>query len=57
LSSISYHDYFGLGLIVIGVPGQNAVSYLGNDLYMRSGDDTLLASDGKTIAAVLQRFS
>ena len=57
LSSISYHDYFGLGLLIIGVPGQKTVSYVGNDLYMRSGDDTVLASDGKTIAAVLQRFS
>lgn len=57
LSSISYHDYFGLGLIVIGVPVQKAVSYVGNDLFTRSGDDTVLASDGKAIAAVLQRFS
>jgi hypothetical protein len=57
LASISYHDYFGLGLIVIGVPAQKAVSYLGNDLYVRSGDDTVSASDGKAIAAVLQRFS
>jgi hypothetical protein len=56
LSSISYHEYFGFGLIMIGVPGQKAVSYLGNDLYTRSGDDTILASDGKAIAAILQRF-
>lgn len=57
LSSISYHDYFGFGLVLIGVPGQSAVSYVGDDLYTRSGDDTVLASDGKTIASVLQRFS
>jgi hypothetical protein len=57
LSSISYHDYFGLGLILIGIPGQTAVSYVGNDLYTRVGDDTVLASDGKAIAAILQRFS
>jgi len=57
LSSIAYQEYFGLGLIMIGVPGQNAVSYVGNDLYTPSGDDTFLASDGKAIAAVLQRYS
>lgn len=57
LSSLSYHDYFGLGLILIGVPAQKSVSYVGNDIYMRSGDDTVQASDAKQIAAVVQRFS
>ena len=57
LSSLSFHDYFGLGLILIGVPTQNSVSYVGDDIYMRSGDDTVQASDAKKIAAVVQRFS
>lgn len=57
LSSISYHDYWGLGLIMIGIPGQEAVSYVGNDIYTRSGDETTLAADGKSISAVLQRFA
>ena len=57
LSSISYHDYFGLGLILIGVPAQKSVSYVGNDIHMRSGDETVQASDAKMIAAVVQRFS
>lgn len=57
LSSISFHDYFGLGLILVGVPAQKSVSYVGDDIYMRSGDDTVQASDAKKIAAVVQRFS
>lgn len=57
LSSISYNEYFGLGLILIGIPEQNEVSYVGNAIFTRSGDDTVEASDGKAIAAVLQRFS
>lgn len=57
LSSLSFHDYYGLGLVLIGIPGQKAVSYVGNELYVRSGDDTVLASDGKAIAAILQRFA
>lgn len=56
LSSMSYHDYFGFGLILIGVPGQSAVSYVGDDIFVRSGDDTVQASDAKSIAAVVQRF-
>lgn len=57
LSSITYHDYFGLGLILIGVPAQKSVSYVGDEIYMRSGDETVQADGAKKIAAVLQRFS
>jgi len=57
LSSMSYHDYFGLGVIIISIPPQNALSYVDTEIYMRSGDDTVLASDGKTIAGLVGRFS
>ncbi|WP_157508805.1 hypothetical protein [Luteipulveratus halotolerans] len=57
LSSISYHDYFGLGLILIGVPAQKNVSYVGKEIYTRSGDDTVVASDGMSISGVIQRFT
>jgi hypothetical protein len=55
LSSMSY--YFGLGVILISVPPQSALSYVDADLYMRSGDDTVKASDGKTIAGLVARFA
>lgn len=56
LSHLGYHDYFGLGVVVISVPPQKEVSYVGEDIYVRSGDDTMVAGDGKTIAGVLSRF-
>ncbi|MWC00018.1 GmrSD restriction endonuclease domain-containing protein [Agromyces seonyuensis] len=56
LSKLSYHDYFGLGIIVVSVPKQTEVSYVGADIYIRSGDDTEIAADGKAIASVLKRF-
>lgn len=57
LSSMSYHEYYGLGVITIAVPAQTAPSYVDKDLYMRSGDETALASDGMTIAGILTRFA
>ncbi|MCD2169568.1 DUF262 domain-containing protein [Microbacterium sp. JC 701] len=57
LSSMSYHDYFGLGVIVISVPPQKALSFVGKDIFYRSADDTMLADDGLTIAGLAARFA
>jgi hypothetical protein len=57
LSSMSYHDYFGLGVIIISIPPQTELSYVGKELYMRAGDDTVLADDGRTIAGLVGRFA
>lgn len=57
LSSMSYHDYFGLGVIIISIPPQSTFSFVGSELYMRSGADTVLAADGKTIAGLVGRFA
>ena len=57
LSSMSFHDYFGLGVIIISIPPQTSPSYVDSDIYMRSGDDTVLAADGKTIAGLVGRFA
>ncbi len=56
LSSIDYNSFFGLGLIVITVPPQKGVSYLGEDIYWRSGDSTEKAVGAKQIAAIASRF-
>lgn len=57
LSSMSHHDYFGRGVIIISIPRQTTLSFVGSEIYLRSGDDTVLASDGKTIAGVVSRFA
>lgn len=56
LSSIDYNDYYGLGLIVINVPTQLALSFCGDDVYWRNGDETVKAADAKTIADLALRF-
>lgn len=57
LSSLGFHDYFGLGVIVISVPAQTELAYVGDELYMRSGDDTVAVSDARAIAGLVSRFS
>ncbi|WP_255772360.1 GmrSD restriction endonuclease domain-containing protein [Mycobacteroides abscessus] len=57
LSNMGYHDYFGLGIIVISIPPQSSLSYVGEDLYFRSGDETVKAETAKAIAGLAGRFA
>jgi hypothetical protein len=56
LSSMNFHDYYGLGLIVIDVPAQGGPSYYDEKLYYRDGDDTVEATAPRQIAAISGRF-
>jgi len=56
LSNIDWNDFFGLGVITITVPPQSEMSYVGDETYFRSGDDTLKAEKPKQIAAIAKRF-
>ncbi|ACI55480.1 protein of unknown function DUF262 [Rhizobium leguminosarum bv. trifolii WSM2304] len=56
LSNIDYNDYFGLGVIVITIPAQKAISFVGEDVYWRSHDNTILASGAKKVAEITGRF-
>ena len=56
LSNIDYNDFYGLGVITITVPPQSEISYVGEDVYFRSADDTLKAETAKQIAAIAKRF-
>jgi Protein of unknown function DUF262/Putative DNA-binding domain len=55
-SSIDFNDFYGLGIIVITIPPQKELSYVGEDLYFRNGDSTEKADAPKAIAALAQRF-
>jgi hypothetical protein len=57
LSSIDYNDYYGLGLVVITVPIQKALSYVKGVPYWRSGDDTKMATDFQKAAELGVRFA
>lgn len=56
LSSIDFNSFFGLGVIVITVPPQHELSFVGDEVYWRNGDSTELAKDAKTVATLAKRF-
>lgn len=56
LSSLDFNSFYGLGIIVISVPSQSELSYVGDDVYWRNGDATELADSGKAIASIAKRF-
>ena len=56
LSSIDFNSFYGLGVIVISIPTQSELSFVGDEVYWRDGDSTSLAKDAKTIASVAKRF-
>lgn len=56
LSSIDFNDFYGLGVIVITVPAQKELSYVGEDVYWRIGDQTARAVKPKEIADLARRF-
>jgi hypothetical protein len=56
LSAVDYHDYYGLGVIIITIPPQNDLSYVDGRLFVRESDETVEVSDPQKIAAVSRRF-
>jgi hypothetical protein len=57
LSNLDYNTFYGLGIIIITIPPQKELSYVGDDIYWRNGDATEKATSAKTIAEVAGRFS
>jgi hypothetical protein len=56
LSNIDFNTFYGLGVIVITVPPQADISYVGEDVYWREGDSTVKASGAKQIAGIASRW-
>jgi Putative DNA-binding domain len=56
LSNLDYNSFFGLGVVVITIPSQSELSYVGDDIYWRNGDATERAVTPKRIAALAKRF-
>lgn len=57
LSSMDYNDYFGLGVIVVSVPPQSDLSFYGDEVFWRDGDETVVASGAKKVADLQKRFA
>jgi predicted HTH transcriptional regulator len=56
LSSIDYNDYYGLGVIVISIPVRTELSFYGDKVYWRDGDETVEAVDPRKVASLARRF-
>lgn len=56
LSNMDFNDYYGLGVLIVTIPPQKQLSYVGEDVYWREGDSTSIASTAKVIASIAQRF-
>jgi predicted HTH transcriptional regulator len=56
LSNMDFNDYYGMGVMILTIPPQKQLSYVGENVYWREGDSTSLASTAKVIAALAQRF-
>jgi hypothetical protein len=50
-------SFYGLGVIVITVPSQLSLSYVGDEVYWRNGDSTELARTAREVASVASRFA
>ena len=56
LSNIDFNSFYGLGVIVITIPSQSELSYIGEEVYWRNGDSTERAETPKQIATLAKRF-
>lgn len=56
LSNMDYNSFYGLGILVITIPSQNELSYLGDEVFWREADSTKRAETPKQIAALAKRF-
>jgi predicted HTH transcriptional regulator len=56
LASISFNDYYGMGLIVINVPTQSDASTVGEAIFVREGDPTVEVTGGSALLDIGGRF-
>lgn len=55
LSSIDFHEFYSLGIIIITIPAQTELSYLDEQVYWRKVDSTEEATP-KVVAMLVKRF-
>ncbi len=56
LSHIDYNNYFDLGVIVISIPPQSELTYLGDELFRRDGSSNNIIINPKDAVALNSRF-
>ena len=55
LSNMDFNEFYGLGVIIITIPPQKELSYVGENVYWRNGDATELAKT-KDVARLARNF-
>ena len=56
LSHIDFNSFYGLGVIVITIPPQVELSYVGDYVFVRKGDATEQITSAKDVATLAKRF-
>lgn len=56
LSHLDFNTFYDLGVLVISVPKQSDISYYGERVYYRDGDQTKEAEGARRIAEISKRF-
>jgi Protein of unknown function DUF262 len=56
LSNVDFNSFYGLGVIVITVPSQSELSFVGQEVYWRNADATERADNHKKVAELQKRF-
>jgi Protein of unknown function DUF262/Putative DNA-binding domain len=56
LSNMDYNSFYGLGVIVITIPSQRELAYVGDNVYWREGSSTECATKAPQIARLARRF-
>jgi hypothetical protein len=57
LSSIDFNEFYGLGVIVITIPAQKALSFVDDQIYWRNGDSTEAVTSQKQAVELASRFN
>lgn len=55
LANLDFNDHFGLGVIEVKVPPPSTLSYVGESLYTREGEQTVEVTSAQKIAELVLR--
>jgi len=56
LSHLDFNTFYDLGVLVISIPSQTDISYYGDEVYYRDGDQTKEAEGPRRVAEISKRF-
>lgn len=56
LAHVDFNSYYDLGVVVLSIPPQRELTYLGDDLYRRDGANNVPVQHPKEVVALSMRF-